>query len=50
MNAAMDDDRPSIFVPATDAACALPSRQNRFQATKKNQRRNRKHRSRRYRR
>ena len=55
MNAVVDD--PSIFMPATDAACALPSRQNRFQITKRNkhnkhnQRKHRKaNRSRRYRR
>lgn len=45
-----NDDRPSIFVPATDATCALPPRGP--QKTMKNQRarKHRKNRSRRYRR
>jgi hypothetical protein len=51
MNAAAmpdEDDRPSIFLPITDATCSLPPRGQK--TTRRTARKHRKHRSRKYRR
>jgi hypothetical protein len=51
MNALPEDhDRPSIFVPASDASCALPSRGPQKTMRNSRSRKQRKNKSRRYRR